>query len=87
LHAVVERILLWWWWRRIRRMKKCQSTDELRSSFGPPDHEVSAGEIVFWHYPLRTLGTTLYSIHVAVIDNRPDQVYLHMEPAAGSPGR
>jgi hypothetical protein len=38
--------------------------------------------MIFWHYPLDAIDSTLYSIHVAVIDGRPDQVYLHMEPVA-----
>jgi hypothetical protein len=31
---------------------------------------------------LRAVGGTLYSIHVAIIDGQPNQVYLHMEPSA-----
>lgn len=74
------RILTWWWQHRIARMKRCRSLDELRTACGEPDHVVDAGDMMIWQYPLRVVGGMLYSIHVAVIDDRPDQVYLHMEP-------
>ena len=73
---------MWWWQRRINRMRCCKSVDELRAKYGNPDHEVAAGEVTIWHYPLRVIGDTLYGIHVAIIDGLPNQVYLHMEPVA-----
>jgi hypothetical protein len=61
-------------------MKRCRTLDELRQRYGDPDHIIPAKDMEFWHYPLRAVGGFLYSIHVAVIDGRPDQTYLHMEP-------
>lgn len=63
-------------------MRRCKTVDELRAKCGKPDHEIAAAGMTIWHYPLRAVGGTLYSIHVAVIDDRPSQVYLHMEPTA-----
>jgi hypothetical protein len=77
--------LMWWWQRRIARMKRCRTLDELRVLCGEPNHKVVLDAMDFWHYTLRPIGETLYSIHVAVIDNRPNQVYLHMEPITDTP--
>ena len=73
-------LLMWWWQRRIGRMKRCRTLDELRTTFGEPTHKVDTGAMDFWHYHLSAVGDTRYSIHVAVIDNRPNQVYLQMDP-------
>jgi hypothetical protein len=73
-------ILMWWWQHRINRMKRCSTLGELRRRCGDPDNIVATESMELWHYQLRTAGGFLYSIHVAVIEDRPDQVYLHMEP-------
>ncbi len=74
-------VLMWWWQRRIDRMKRCPTAGELRRRCGDPDHIVAMEDMEFWHYPLRSVGGLLYSIHVAVTAaGRPTQVYLHTEP-------
>lgn len=71
---------LWWWQRRIERMKRCSTADELIRCCGQPAHRVDVPKMSIWHYPLHVIGGTFYSIHVAVIDGTPKQVYLAMEP-------
>jgi hypothetical protein len=62
-------------------MKACRSLEQIRKRYGEPAHTVDAGDMVIWHYPLGLIDQQLYSIHVAVIDDAPNQAYLHMEPA------
>lgn len=83
MYTLWQRMRFWLWDRRVRQMKSCNSLDEIRRRFGDPHHFDDAGDMVFWHYPLGVIDTMLYSIHVAVINERPEQVYLHMEPTKG----
>lgn len=72
----------WQWHRRIRRMKGCATPEELLERCGKPERVFQGDDVDIWHYPLREIGGTVYSIHVAFTDGGPVQVYLHLEPAA-----
>jgi len=72
--------LFWWWQRRIDRMKRCSTPDELVKRCGKPAHRIDSPGVCVWHYPLRVIDGTLFSIHVAVDNGNHMQVYLAMEP-------
>ncbi|MGD1278601.1 MAG: hypothetical protein ABR964_15415 [Tepidisphaeraceae bacterium] len=70
------------WQNRIDQMKRCRDASELVEKFGSPPHKDQNSSMEIWHYPLGTVDGRLYSIHAAIIDDQPQQVYMFMEPTA-----
>ena len=77
---MANQVLLWWWQCRIKKIKRCRTPDVLIKRCGHPLHKLEESGVVVWHYPLRVVGATSYSIHVVIINDQVSQAYLHFEP-------
>jgi hypothetical protein len=62
-------------------MMRCDTTDELVRTAGPPSHRVPQRDEEIWHYPLGVVDGSLHSIHAVVAQGEVKQVYMHAIPA------
>lgn len=63
-------------------MKQCRNHGELIARHGMRSHRVSAPAMEILHYPLGIHGGTLYSIHVAIVNQDAPTAYMHVEPTS-----
>jgi hypothetical protein len=69
------------WRLRLEAMMRCNTTDELVRTCGPPEHKVPQRDEEIWHYPLGVVEGSLRSIHAVTSNRKVKEVYMHAMPA------